>query len=445
MNILVIGAGTVGYNLASHLSAEVHKLTVLDVSDTKLEDVTSLLDVKTVSGDCVSTSVLKESGAAGADLVISVTETDEVNLISAMFCKKLGAKQTIARVRNREYFREDAAVKRSEWGIDLLINPENEAAEEILHLLEKPYASDITSLSGHVEILSWKITRNSPLLDRTLMEIAAMFSFDFRIVLIQRDNSIIVPKGRTGLKENDHIYLIAPAKKMDTIAEQFGLYTKKPSRVIICGNTDVATRVAEGLDLKNNIRTKFICSDQDMCRRLTDMYKSILILNGDLTDKEFLESENIKETDVFMALSDNEEENLLSCLLAKSLGVRKVISLVIKPDYIPLISRLEIDSIVSQRLTTTGRILKYVRSDRVLFSATVANNSAELLEFLVSKKSKATKKPIMNLKFPDGAIIGAVIRDGIPSITTGSTLMKPGDHVVVIAEAGCVKQVENFF
>ncbi|MEP1305963.1 MAG: Trk system potassium transporter TrkA [Balneola sp.] len=449
MKIIIIGAGEIGYDLASVLSKEKHDVIVLDHEKESLTKVSEKLDVLVKEGNATSATDLNKSGVSQADIVISVTSVDEVNMIASMISKKLGAKMVIARVRNDEFSQKDSPLKATDLGIDMMINPELSAAQEIAQLLKRSAASDVINLADDMmQLIGIRLDRNAPIIGKTLIEYASENSeITFRVVAIARRGRTLMPRGPMKLQTFDQIFILAKTEDIPAIIETTGKSETDLNRIMIAGGSGIGTTIARILcgDSKKNWSVKLIEPDYERAEELAIELKNAMILHGNPTDPDLLASEGITDMDAFIAVTDDEESNIISCLMAKHLDVKKTVALVSKPDFIPLAQTIGLDAVVNKKVAASNEIHRHVRSGQVISVTELRGIKAEVIELLAAEKSKVIGKQIQKLKLPDGCIIGGVLCQGSVEIATGKTEIKAGDRVMVFCLPEAIEKITKLF
>ncbi len=451
MKIIIAGAGEVGFHLAKLLSNESLNIVVVDLDKEKLEKIESQIDVLTHRGDCTSFKTLKEVGISDSDIFIAVTQLQNTNLMSALIAKKSGCKKVIARVTNPEYLERSNQLAMQRAGIDMLISPEQLAANEILNLIEESVFNEIHSFeNGALNLLGIILEPNSSVLNKTVKEVAEQFGDEINflpIFIIRSDGGTyetIIPRGDTVYKRDDHVYFIALQTAKEIIHKLSGKPHHRLADVMVLGGGRIGTKTARLLkDSKHDV--KIIERDRDRAYDLADEFHDILILNGDGRDSDLLEEEGISEIDAFIAVTGRSETNIMACLLAKSKGVKKTIALVENTDYIHLSQVIGINGFINKKLMTANAIFKHIRKGRVLDVTNLYDLQAEVLEFRVDDGAKISNRTIGSLKFPKKAIVGGVIRNNQGYIPTKDFKILPFDKVVVFSEPCSINKVEEYF
>lgn len=445
MRIIIAGMGDVGYHLAKQLSSEAHDIIAIDTNQQRLSYTDSMTDILTINGSSTSIKVLKEAKAGKADLVVAVTSSEEVNLTTSIIGKRLGAKRTIARVSNAEYLDNENAVDFHSMGIDFMIYPEELAAMEVVNLINRTAATDVIEFeNGKISVIGLRLDKSAPVIHQKLVEVAKSNpSLDYRIVAIYRNFRTLIPSGNDKFLPNDQVFVATKPEGIESILKLAGKENINFDNIMILGGGKIGRRVAEVLSQKMTV--KIIDSDEDKTFELADQLPNTLVIRGDGRDIDLLAQEGIIDVDAFVALTEDAETNLISCLMAKHLGVKKAIALVDKVDYIPLTQTIGLDSLINKKLIAANSISRFIRKRDMVAYATLEGIDSEVIEFIAQTGSDVTKKPIKDLDFPKGAIIGGLVRGNDSHIAVGDTQIKPNDRVVVFSLPDSVKKVEKYF
>lgn len=448
MKIIIIGAGEIGYDLASVLSKEKHDVIVVDREKSCLDKVSENLDVLCFEGNATSAKDLVEAGVQDTDIMIAVTSIDEVNMIASMMSKRLGAKMVIARVRSDELSRPNAPLKSTELGIDVLIHPELSAAQEIVRLIKRASASDLINLAdGKMQLIGLRINKASPLTGKLISEYAQEYSdITFRITAIARKGLTIIPSGTLRIQALDQLFILAKTEDIPAIIKTTGKPDVEINRIMIAGGTAIGAMIARILckeDKKWNI--KLIEPDYDTAVELAQELKDVLVLNGNPTDPDLLATEGITDTDAFISVTDDEESNIISCLMAKHLEVKKTVALVSKSDYIPLSQTIGLDAAVNKKSAASNEIHRHVRGDKVISVTALQGIKAEVIELQAAPKSKIVKKPIHKINFPEGCVVGGILKNGSVEIATGQSQINPKDRVIIFCLPEAIDKVTSLF
>jgi trk system potassium uptake protein len=446
MRIMVIGAGAVGFHLAQRLSEEQHDVVVIEADADRARMVEDHLDVLTIVGNGASLPVLERAGLGRSDLMMAVTSRDEVNLISCLAGSRLGVGFKVARVSDPEYYKSGAVLTREQLGIDLMINPERECAWETFQLLNSEAATDLAQFDdGRLQLIGLRVREGAPVAGRSLRELdETVGGRTYVTVAIVRGGRTEIPRGDSRIEVGDQIFIMAPSAEMPRIPALAGYADFKLRRVMIAGGSTEGLYLARHLE-EHGVGCTILDIDRRRCAELADLLPKSLVLHADATDMELLEMEGIEGIDGFVALTPRDETNMLAGLLAKTMGARKVISLIHRFDYLPLVTRVGIDAAVSPRLSTVNAILRYVRRGNVTGVATVKGVAAEAIEFSVQPGTKAVDRTIQAMRLPRGCVVGAIIRGDQVISPRGDDQVKAGDHVVVFALPDAIAQVERLF
>jgi trk system potassium uptake protein TrkA len=445
MKIIIAGIGDVGYQLARELSYESHDIIAIDKDQQRLSYTDSMTDILTINGSATSVEVLKGANVDKADLFVAVTSLEEVNVTSAILAKKLGAKKTIARISNADYLKPETITNFTELGIDFMIYPEELAATEVVNLIHRTSATDVLEFeNGKLSVMGIRLDKNAPVIRKSLKDVAAEFTnIDFRIVALHRNFRTIIPKGNDRFLPNDQIFVITKPDGHDMILQLAGKENIAFENIMILGGSKIGKRVAKMLEGK--MKVKLIESDQDKSSELAGDLSNTLVIRGDGRDIDLLAQEGIVDIDAYVAVTEDAETNIISCLMAKHLGVKKAIALVDKVDYIPLTQTIGLDSLINKKLIAANNISRFIRKGEVLALATLEGIDAQVLEYVAQPKSPITKKPIKDLDFPKEAIVGGIVRGEESMIAVGDAEISANDRVVVFTLPGGMKKIEKYF
>ena len=445
MKIIIAGAGDVGFHLAMLLSYENQEITVIDMDEEKLKNISSKLDVATIKGNCTSYKSLEEADVKNARLLISATSSEEVNITTAIFAKHLGAKKTVARVRNLEYLQDREREYLRELGIDEIISPEYLASKEIKRLLNSTVLTDVFDFEGgKLTLLGILIEDQCVLKNKTLSELSHLNpNQDFITVAILRKGETIIPHGDNTFMQGDHAYFIAKPSGIDTVLGFSNIKKKTIKNVMILGGSYIARHTAKKLSEKYNV--KLIEQDKQKCFALADEMPNVMVIHGDGRNSDLIDQEGLKNMDAFIALTGNSETNIISSLVAKDHGVGKTIALVENVDYIHLSQNIGVDTLINRKLIAANFIFRYIRKGDILAITSIHGVDAEIVEFYVKDKSKITKQYIKNLDFPKNALISGVVRKEKSIIPNGDFRIRTDDRVVVLCAPQAIHIVEEYF
>ena len=433
MKIIIIGAGKVGYSLAESLSKSNNDVIIIDKNYAALSKAEENLEVLCIRGSGVSTSILMEAGIDTTDLLIAVTSSDEVNMVCCLTAKKLGVKFTIARIRDPEYAKELSLLK-EELDLDLIINPEQAAAEEIANVLNFPIAINVENFAkGRVKMVELKVTEEMGIIGIPLRDMGSKLISSILIGVVIRNEEVIVPNGDFVIEENDRIYVIGKPSNLYNFCKMSGKCPQKIRNVMIAGGGRIAIYLAKLLS-EMDIKVKLTEFDREKCIQLSELLPEALIIHGDGTDEELLKSENVSDMDGFISMTGMDEENLMSALLAKQNGVKKVIAKVSRVNYINIIKSLGVDSVISPKLITTNHILKFVRGNNIESLYRIIEGQAEITEIIADSASDILNIKIKKLGLPKDVIIATIVRKKEVVIPHGNDIIREGDRVIVISK-----------
>lgn len=445
MNIIIAGAGEVGTHLAKMLSIKYHDIVVIDSDTEKLVQLSSSSDLLVVEGSATSISVLREANVKKADLFIAVTNSENANILSATLAKRLGAKKVIARIDNNDYLLPNNKEIFLNMGVDSLIYPEKLAAKEVMNLLGHTGTTEFVDFSdGKLSLAVMRLEEDAPVIDKTLLQTTKDNQhLEFRAVAIAREGETIIPRGSDQFKVNDLVYVITNQSGVKEMLEYSGKKNIEVNNLMILGGGRIGTRIAS--ELEKDVNVKIVELDRDESVKLANFFKNALVINGDGRDTELLMQEGLQYMDAFIAVTGNSETNILTCLAAKRMGVKKTIAEVENFDYITLAESMGIDTVINKKLITASRIFRYTMSTEVSAIKCLTGSDAEVLEFIVKPNSPVTKGKIKDITFPKDAIIGGVVRGDSSYIATGLTEIKAFDRVVVFALPSAINKVGKFF
>ena len=451
MKIIIAGAGEVGSHLAKMLSNESNEITVIDSDSERLNALRSHTDVITVEGNPSAIHILHEAAVEHADLFIAVSpsESQDVNIVSAMLAKKMGCKKATARINNEEYLTYENKYLFTEMGIDLMFYPEKIAAGEIVDLLKRNSSADSLDFArGKLKVAVFKLEEESPMIGMNMVEfskVAAEDGLKFRVVAISRGDQTIIPKFDTKFKYHDLVFIVSKREGMDMLMKYLGKRNIEVDKVMILGGSPIAEIVSKQLS-KQVESIKLIERNKEKCLHLSETLPSnVIVVNGDGRNSDMLLEENIRDYDAFVAVTNNSETNILACVAAKRLGVERTIAEVENIEYIKLAESMGVDAVINKKLITAGRIFKFTLSNKVRFIKYMSGTNAEVLEYIVAPDTEITKRPLKDMGFPTNAIIGGIIRGNESFIAVGDTHIQAYDRVAVFALPEAVKEVDKFF
>lgn len=445
MRIIIAGAGEVGSHLAKMLSNENHEIILIDNEEARLKPIASTMDVLTYLGSATSISILQDVLQKKTDLFIAVTHGEDTNITATILAKRLGALKTIARIDNLDYLEHSILEFFKSLGIDSLIYPELIAAREVLSLLHETGTTEFSEFcGGKLAMFVQRLDAHAPIIDKTLEEIAISRNTDkYRAVAIKRNDRTIIPRGNERFSAGDLVFVISTNDGIDEMMITSGKENFEAKSIMILGGSRIGKHVA--LYMQKNCEVKLIDSDPVRCEALSEILEDTLIINGDCRNVDLLEQEGIGKMDAFVAVTGNSETNILSCLLAKKLGVKRTIAEVENVEYINLAENTGIDTIINKKISAASRIFRHTTNPNVTQVKYMTGTEAEVIEFNVPENSKITKGTLRSLDFPKDAIVGGGTRDGVPFIATGDTIIKPNDKVVVFTLPASYDRISKLF
>lgn len=443
MKVIIVGAGEVGFHIAGRLASEHKDVVVIDRNPAVLQRILDHMDVQVLEGSGCSPLVLREAGVDKADMLLAVTDSDEINLMACTFAKMLAPDLVkLARIRNDEYTAYGEQLAR-EIGIGLIINPEVEVVRSIEHMLRAPGAVDISDLAGgRIKLAGTWITEDNPLAGTRLMELRREAGeLQLIVAAIIREESVIVPAGPDAIREGDLVYFVCEDSQLQPVFAFLGNRPGTKKSVLIIGGGNIGLRLARALE-KKPMHVKLMDKNPERCAELAGQLDRTVVLVGDGTDQETLLEENIGEMDVVVTMTGNEESNILSSLLARKLGTAMTITRLNKIEYMPLVRAIGLEHIVSPRLSAVNSIFKHVRKGGVL-SAVVIKEGAEALEALVNPESMLVGMALKDLSFPRGVLVLCIMREDAVLIPSGLDVIRSGDRLFILSLAESIPAVER--
>ena len=445
MNILVMGAGEVGKGLARRLTMQGHQVRLIDDDSGVLGELETQLDVMVVEGNGASASILLEAGIEDSELFVGVSDNDEANMIACALAKQFGVQTTIARVRSEEYIIPNREHYAQAMNIDLIINPDEVASQQLYDLLQNPVASKVADFAGgRLKLIGLRVGKDAPICYHTLSELPELgFSGALLVATLVRQDEVEIPRGDTRVLPGDRIYVICALSELDKVNEMGGVKDRHLDRVVLVGASRVSYFLAERLR-EAEARCILIEQDAQRCEQFATELEATTVLNGDGTDIKILNEAGVDTTDGFVSCSQDDETNILSALLAKEEGAKRVITLIRKPQYIPLLSHIKpIDVAVNPRLVTINDIMRYVRQRKNLSMATMAGEKAEAIEVEVSPESPLVGRKLKEGVMPREVLLGAIVRGDEVIIPSGDDELQAGDRAVVIALKESISKVDD--
>jgi trk system potassium uptake protein TrkA len=450
MKIIILGANKVGAALAENLAKEANDITVVDPSATRLRDLKDRLDIATVEGQVSYPNILESAGARDADMLIAITDSDETNLVACQVAYSLfRTPKKICRLRSNSYVAEKKLFCPEAIPIDVVISPEQEVSHYIKSLIDLPGSLQVLDFAnGLVQLVGVKATRGGPLIDQEISQLREhMPNVDTRVAAIFRSNRAIKPEGTTIIEQGDEVFFIAAKEDIRDVMSELRKVDKPYKKIMIAGGGNIGERLAASLE--KNYRTKIIEMNLERCRELTERLKSTTVLHGDASDQEMLIGENIEDTDVFLALTNNDDANIMSSLLAKRMGAARVMTLIANPAYVDLIQSGEIDIAISPQQATIGSLLTHVRKGDVVNVYSLRRGAAEAMEAIAhgdKNTSKVVGKQIEDIDLPEGTTIGAIVRDEKVYIAHDDIVIETDDHVIIfMVDKKRIPELERLF
>lgn len=451
MKIIILGAGQVGRTAAYHLSREeANDVTVIDLKEDILRDLQDRLDIRTVIGNASSPRILEAAGIASTDILVALTNSDEVNMLACQIAWTLyRTPKKIARVRSAAYTERDKLFGENAVAVDVWISPEQLVTEYVARLIRYPGALQVLDFAdGRVRLVGIRARQGGPLVGQALKTLRAHVpSADARVAAIYRAGKSVKPDGETVIEDGDEVFFLAARDDIRIVMKELRREERPARRIVVAGGGNIGFRLASELEDKNQV--KLIERDQKRARRVSELLNRTIVLHGDAADEELLVEENIDSTDVFAALTNSEEANILSAMLAKRLGARKVMALINKPSYAELIESGSIDVAISPQTITIGSLLAHVRRGDVVRVHSLRRGAAEALEVVVhgdADSSKVIGRRIEDIALPEGTTLGAVVRGEDVIIAHHDTTVQPDDHLILfLTDRRHIDAVEKLF
>ena len=456
MKILILGAGQTGGSLAGHLANEAFDVTVVDIHDARLKELKDRLDIQTIHGHASRPDTLMAAGADDADLLIAATNSDEVNMVACQVCYSLfQTPMKIARIRSNEYFTSptgEATIEffsREHMPIDVLINPERVVMGQIEQLLQHPGTLQVLDFAdGRLKMVAMRAYHGGPLVGEALRSLREHIpNVDTKVVAIFRGDRPIIPTAETVVQAEDEVFFIAPAEHISAVMSELREVERPNKRVMIAGGGNIGLMLAKAIESEFNVKVLEF-SEARAALAAERLDRGIVIL-GDATDGDLLVEENVEDTDAFCAVTNDDEVNFMSALLAKRLGAHRVLSLITKPAYVDLVQGREIDIAISPQLSTTSSILSHVRRGDMARVHRLRRGAAEALEAVVhgdARTSKVVDRRIDQIALPAGTTIGAIVRGKDVFVARDEEIVRSGDHVILfLVDKSPIRAVERLF
>jgi trk system potassium uptake protein TrkA len=445
LKIVIVGAGEVGFHIASRLSLENKDVVLIEKNPAALRRVSENLDVQTVEGCGSSPAILQQAGIKEADILLAVTNSDETNLVASLFANILSPTTIkIARIRSEDYLMYQEALSKGCYSIDMIINPEAEAVKTIKRLLQVPGAIDVGEFAdGRIKVIGVRLDADCSVNGTKLVDLNKKTGNKKILVTgIVRDEKLIIPSGDDQLLEGDIIYFISEEKDLKGALKIFGKRAEPFNRVLLVGGGNLGLKLATDLE-ELSIHTKLIEKDPDRCRELAERLDKVIVLQGDGSEQGLLQEENIQDMDVVITLTGDEETNILTSLLAKRMGAPKTVTRISRFSYFPLVSAIGLEHIFSPRRAAINTMLQYVRRGQVLSAMALKGEEAEVLEAVALETSDVVGKPLQDVPFPKGALVVAIIRGDEVIIPTGDSVIQPHDRIIIFSTRQGIPRVEK--
>jgi len=445
LKVIIVGAGEVGFHIASHLARENKNVVVIDKDPAAIRRVSDNIDVQVVIGSGSSPVILKEAGIKEAEILLAVTDSDDTNLGACLISDLISpATKKLCRIRYADYDEYHEAFREHAPHIDTIINPEIEVVKKIFRLMNVPGAVDVGDFAdGRLVFIGIYIDESAKLSGVRLSDIYAKTGKQSPLIAaVVRDEELIIPRGKHRLKAGDLIYFISEKEKLIESLSIFDKHVEPIGRVMIVGGGSIGFRLASLLE-ENSISTKIIEKNPDRCTELAEKLNKAVVLHGDGSDQELLREENIQDMDVVVTLTNDEETNILTSLLAKRMGASKIITKVSKFSYIPLISMIGLEQVVSPRLSAINTILQHIRVGKVLAAKSIIDEQAEVMEAVALETSDIVGKPIREISIPKGALVTGIMRKDTVIIPTGESVIEPNDRIIIFAQKQAIPEIEK--
>ncbi len=442
--IIIIGAGAVGYNLARKLSRDKKSVTIIDSDAAKLINIQNNLDVRTIQGSGTNPLILEQAGIKDADVCIAATNVDDTNILVSVFASILNPKITrLARVRAPEYETYAAQMKESGLDIQMMVNTDEEVVRTIDRLLALPEALDYAEFAnGQVRMVCYKV-ESGDFLGHTLMDFRTIVNTDgILVAAVRREGTLFIPSGDDTIEKNDIVYFVYRISAQKALLKALNKSNAFFSSACIVGGGNVGLELASLFEDKG-IQVKLLEINEDRAREIAADLSSSLVLVGDAREKDFLVSENIAKMDVFVAVTDDDETNILTCLLAKTLGIKDIVARVNKTSYMPILASIGIEHSVSPQLAAVNSFMNFLSGGKVFASVSIGADEAEIIETMLTADSPYSSVPLKDLKIPKGVLILCILRDGLVHIPQGNTVFEPGDRIIILGTNAAL-QMLNF-
>lgn len=437
MKIVIIGLGTIGHTVLKNLSEKNHSITIIDESKELIESIIEQYDVQGVIGNGASLEIQREAGVKGADVFIALTTTDEVNVFACLVAKKLGVKNTVARVRNPEY-REQILEMKNELGISMVVNPEQDTSNEIYNLISLPAIAKVEKFAkGKVLLVEIVAEKGCKLINETLISLGKKLKTKVLICAVQRNNDVFIPSGNFEIKEGDRIHFTSDTKNLRSFLSEINIIKSPLKNIMIIGGDKIAYYLASKLS-KSKYNVKLVEKNKNYAEELAEKLPKVMVVNGNGMQHDFLIEEGLESMDAFISLTNNDEENMVISMFANKMKVRKIITKIISDDLLDMLSELGFNNNVSPKNIIANHVISYIRAlentrgNNVLTLYRLVNNKVEALEFLTHGKGNIYNKPLKELKIKEDCLIACIIRESKVIIPDGNSIIESGDNVIVV-------------
>ncbi len=445
MKIIIVGAGEVGFHIASHLALENKDVVVIDKDSEAIRRVSDHLDVQVVTGSGSSPVVLEEAGIQDAEIILAVTNSDETNLVACLVADIISSStKKLARIRNADFDNYHEHFLKQAPHIDTIINPDIEVVKTIYRMMSVPGAVDIGEFAdGRLKFVGVNLTDDSQLEGARLVDLPAIIGkARLLIAAVVREDELIIPRGNDRLKSGDLVYFISEEEKLLDTLSLFNKYDQPLKRALIVGGGRIGLRLARLLE-EHSLYCKIIERNPERCTYLAERLNKSIVLCGDGSDQELLSQENIQDMDIVITLTQDEETNILASLLAKRMGARKAITRISKFSYFPLTNAIGIEQVVSPRLSAINTILQHIRRGKVLTAISIKGEQAEVIEAVALETSDIVEKPLRNISFPKGAMVAGIIHEEKIIVPSGDSVILPDDRVIIFSRKEAISKIEK--
>lgn len=445
MKIIIIGAGEVGFHIASRLAVENKDVVVIDNNSDAIRRVSDSLDVQVMEGSGSSPVILEEAGVREAEILLAVTDRDETNLVSCLVADIIAPEtKKLARLRDADYDRYHANFRASAPHINTIINPEIEVVRTIERLMSVPGAVDVGEFAGgYVKLIGIKLDNNARMIGTPLIRLPEKLGIQLPLIAaIIRDETLIIPTGKDSLMSGDTLYFITKEDNLFDTLKIFDKYEEPVRRVMIVGGGRIALRLATLLEEKS-VQTKIIEKRPERCTELAEQLNKAVVLCGDGSDRSLLLEENIHDMDAVVTLTNDDETNILASLLTKRMGARKAITKISKFSYFPLMATIGIEQVVDPRLSAINTILQHIRRGKVLSAKSIKGEDAEVMEAVAPETSDIIGKPLKDVHLPEGVLVITIIRENDITIPSGMSVIQPNDRIIVFAKKEAISRMEK--